>query len=225
MAQQATIVSERPSFSATPFVVGPGIWQIESGYDYARDGGSFKGHVLPNLLLRYGLSDEFELQFAWAGFSRVETGAGSTTGVTDSELGLKIAVTDATATVPVAFFAGLSLPTGESGFTSDSFDPRIGAFWAHRGSLDWFGGVTLTKSGSDYSLDNGVGLSFSFAEDVSGYAEWEVNLPDGGDSTHSLNLGVTWLQNSDLQFDVNGNVGLNSRAIDYGLGVGLAYRF
>ena len=85
--------------------------------------------------------------------------------------------------------------------------------------------MELTRSDGDYRVDNGVGISYPFSASTSGYLEWEVNLPEGSDSTHSANLGVTWLRHNSLQFDVNGSLGLNSRATDYELGVGVAYRF
>lgn len=42
---------------------------------------------------------------------------------------------------------------------------------------------------------------------------------------HDLNYGVTRLLNHKLQVDLNGSIGLNSRASDYALGTGIAYRF
>lgn len=226
-AQQDPLVSERPSFSASPFVLDAGGWQVEGGYLYSNDGNgnTVTEQTLPQGTLRYGLNDEFELQLNWDGFTRRDAGGNSKTGVTDAQIGLKIQLAEDDAKIPVAFFAALSLPVGESGFTSDSFDPKIGAFWRYRGPLEVFGAAEITRSDGDYRLDNGVGFFYPFSGSTSGYLEWEVNIPQGGSSTHSANLGVTWLQHNSLQFDINGSLGLNSRATDYALGAGVAYRF
>lgn len=226
-AQQGPLVSERPSFSASPFVVGGGVWLFEGGYHFSEDrnGRTVTEQTVPQALLRYGLNDEVELQLAWEGFTRREVGGNSSTGVTDALLGVKIQLAEDDAKVPVAFFAGLSLPTGEDGFTSDSFDPLIGAFWRYRGPLEIFGAVEVEYSDGDYNLDNGVGFFIPLSASASGYLEWEMNVPDNGGTRHSANLGVMWQTQASLQFDVNGSVGLNDRATDYGLGMGLAYRF
>ncbi|HSD70150.1 MAG TPA: hypothetical protein VLB07_11390, partial [Woeseiaceae bacterium] len=51
--------TERPSFSASAYVLTTGTWQVETGYQYMNDsdGADFELHTLPLALLRYGISD------------------------------------------------------------------------------------------------------------------------------------------------------------------------
>ena len=217
------INTERPGFSFSPFVLDPGKWQIETGYSYTRDDDAdFTLQTLPQVLLRFGLSDEIELQFGWPGLAWRDVGNSSDSGMTDAALIMKIQLTEDTAATPVAFLAGLSLPIGDSEFSSDSIDPTIGAAWSHS---RFFGTVLITRADGDYDFQNGVGVGFALNNDVSAYAEWQVSLPENGGSGHQLNGGVLWLRQNNMQWDANISLGLNDRVPDFSIGGGFSYRF
>lgn len=224
---QDAIDTHRPGFSASPYVLSPGAWQIETGLSYERDldGAGSTLVTLPSALLRYGATDEMEVLFSWDGLSRSSTGSGTSTGITDASVGIKFQVTDSQASTGVAFFAALSVPIGDAEFSSDKWDPSIGVAWAHSGLLNWGGTAQLTKHGSDYQLDNGVKITFATSADSSAFAEWEANIPDSGAAAHKLNGGYVWRRGLGIQFDVNASVGLNDAAADYILGLGYSYRF
>jgi hypothetical protein len=122
-------------------------------------------------------------------------------------------------------FAGVSLPVGDREFTSDDYDPEFGVFWTHSGSLDWFGTAKLSGSGNKYKLENAVGINLTLAQSTGAYLEYKGSFPEGQGPLHDLNFGVTWLLADELQVDVNGGLGLNSRASDFYVGAGVAYRF
>jgi Putative MetA-pathway of phenol degradation len=215
------ISTDRPSFSASPTVLSPGTWQIETGYLYT-DGDDYNLQTIPQALLRFGLNDEIELQLGWPGLSRFESGGNSVSGMNDATFGVKIRMTDESASTPVAFLAGVSVPIGDDEFSSDSFDPMIGAAWSHS---RYFGMATITYADSDYSFDNGVGARFAVGDRSSAFAEWHMTIPDGGGSIHRLNGGYLWTPQNNLQWDVNASLGLNDRAPDFSLGGGFSYRF
>jgi len=221
------ISTERPSFSSSPLALATGFWQIEAGYQLTRNGGanSLTEHTLPNALLRFGFYQNLELQLNGVGFKQTRTGGVETDGFQDVSLGVKWQINGSDAVVPIGLFAGVSLPVGSSEFTSDDYDPSIGMFWSHSGSLEWFGAVTAKKSGGQYSFDNAVGLSFSLQETTGAFVEFHSSMPEGSGPSHNLNGGITWLLADALQVDIHGAVGLNSRANDYSVGTGIAYRF
>jgi hypothetical protein len=216
------IDTDRPSFSASPFVVSPGVWQIETGYQYTDIGSGTSLHTLPQALLRFGLNDEIELRLSLPGLMRVDFDGGSESGLTDSAFGVKIQLMDDNASTPVAFLAGVSLPTGEDGFTSDSFNPMIGAAWSHSRI---FGTATITRSDGDYSFENGVGVNFTLANASRVFAEWQATFPDGGESQQRLNGGWLWSPQNNMQWDINATLGLNDRTPDFALGGGFSDRF
>jgi hypothetical protein len=221
------INTERPSFSSSPLALATGFWQIEAGYQLSRNGGSnsLTEHTVPNALLRFGFLQNLELQLNGIGFKQTRSGGVETDGFQDVNLGIKWQVTDSDAFVPIGLFAGVSLPVGSSAFSSDDYDPSIGVFWSHSGSLEWFGTAKAQKSGGNYSFDNAVGLSLSLRESTGAFIEFHTSMPEGSGPSHNLNGGITWLLAYALQVDIHGAVGLNSRANDYSVGTGIAYRF
>lgn len=217
------INTERPSFSSSPLALSSGTVQLEVGYQFTD--GVVDVQTLPLALLRVGLVERWELQLSWAGINRVSKNPGSTTGLSDVGVGVKWQRTDAGATVPMALFAGLSLPTGNRAFGSDSVDPTIGIFWTYASALDWFGTATLSESDGDTTLSNGIGISVPISTRTGGFVEYVAQFPDEGGPSHTLNGGITFAPQSNFQWDVNAGVGLNDRAADLFFGAGVAYRF
>ena len=227
-AQDAGPISaERPGFSSSPFVLAPSTIQVESGYQYTRESGNldFDDHTMPLVLFRAGLTEQLELQISWAGYSWTDVGGSSFNGTNDAGVGIKWQVTDAAAAVPVALFAGLSLPVGSDEFSSDEAEPTLGAFWNYSAGLDWFGTVLVSESNDDESLSNAIGISLPIDADKGAYVEYFGNYGGIAGPEHYLNGGLTYVPEDQMQFDVHAGLGLNSRAADLFIGLGLAYRF
>ena len=222
---QEALVSERPSFSASSVTVSDGAWQAEFGFRHIRIDGDANLSVFPEFLLRFGLSDETELQIEWAGYIRQDFGMGSDSGPSDVSIGGKWSLSDAADVTKFAFLASLSIPVGDDQFSTDSYDPRIALAWSHSGGLEWFGTLAARSTDGDTLISNGVGLSFSIDEASGWFIEHEMNIPERGGTLHALNGGWTMLRNPTMQFDVHGSVGLNDRAPDFALGLGMAVRF
>jgi hypothetical protein len=224
---QDRIDTNRPSFSSSPYVLSRGNWQIETGIDYEKSSteSDTTSLTLPSALLRFGLADVVELHVEWGGVTRSRSDGNTTTGITDASIGVKIQVTGDQARTMAAILAELTVPVGDTAFTSDRWDPTIGIAWAHAGSLNWAGTAKITMNDSDYQFDNGVVLSFASSANSSTFVEWEANVPEGGSTIHKLNGGFLWWQGPVIQFDVNGSLGLNDEAADYKLGLGWSYRF
>lgn len=227
-AQDASpIVADRPGFSSSPVTVQSSRLQLESGYQFTHDGGSFDfdDHTLPLLLLRYGLNEQVELQFAWAGHSWTETSNRNTNGFSDASVGVKWRVNDGAATVPVALFASLSLPVGADEYSSDDVDPTIGAFWSYSAKFDWFGTVLVNESDGDVTIGNALGISLPVNDATGAYIEYFGSYAGPGGPSHVLNGGLAYLPRNDLQLDINAGIGLNDRAADLFIGLGIAHRF
>lgn len=225
--QTAPISSERPSYSSSPFTLAPDRWQLELGYQFADEGGSadVTVHTLPLALVRVGLTERLEVQLSWAGYTEVNSRAGDIDGRSDALLGAKWRLTDASERTAIALFAGVSLPTGSSEFSSDDSDPTLGLFWSHPGRLDWFGTVDATFADNADIFHNAVGISLPVSGRVGGFVELLSTFPERGGALHSLLGGVSYLWNNDLQFDLNIGAGLNSRATNFTFGFGVAQRF
>ena len=214
------IDTNRPGFSFSPNVVAPGAWQMETGVGYTRINSNNDSTSLPQAEFRYGIADEVELFISSLGW--VDANSGS--GFLDPAIGAKVSVSDAGATVNMAFVFQLSVPIGGNEVSSDSWDPSLAVVWAMTGGLGLAGTVKIGESDSDYQVDNGLKLPFSINDSQSAFVEWEANLPENGGSSHWLNGGYQWLLDDRMQVDFNAGIGLNDRAGDYRLGVGFSMK-
>ena len=217
---QGDIATNRPSFSFAPSVVAKNNWQGEFGYLWTRNNGGSNTQTLPNATVRYGMSHDTELQLDWVGYSTTNSGGGD--GLTDVIIGVKWRLMEPSAATQLSFLAGLSLPIGGNEVSSDSFDPRIGVAWSH---ASFFGTALINSVDGNYSIDNGIGYGFSVAERQSMFVEHQMSIPESGSTSHQVNVGWAWLQDSDHQWDVHGSVGLNDSAPDYAIGMGYSLRF
>lgn len=223
----APIIAERPGYSSSPTVVARSVFQLEMGYQFLEVDGAqgFDEHAIPLTLMRYGLGNQLELQVSWGGVSAVSVGGQSTSGVNDAGIGLKWQLNDAGASVPMALFAGLSLPVGESGFTSDEVEPTVGLFWSHAASLSWFGTVIVSESNDEEYLGNAVGISLAIDDKRSAYIEYFGEYGRNSGPENYLNGGFSYVPMPAMQIDLHGGFGLNNRSADLFIGAGIAYRF
>ena len=221
------VTAERPGFSSSPVVLAPSTLQLESGYQYTRERGStdVDDHTLPFALVRVGLIERLELQLGWAGYSWRETNGQDLDGAYDANIGLKWQVSDGDASLPLALFAGVTLPTGNRRFGRDGVEPSIGAFWSYSLQLDWFGTALLSEVNDEVLVGNALGANLPVATDVSSYIEYFGIYGASGGPEHYLNGGVAYLPRNDMQLDLYLGAGLNGVAADFFLGFGIAYRF
>ena len=60
------IETDRDAFTPTPRLIGVGRLGIESAYSFVNNRGAKETHSLPELLVRYGLTDRVELRLGWS---------------------------------------------------------------------------------------------------------------------------------------------------------------
>lgn len=220
------ISAERPGFSSSPFALAPSVWQLEGGYQFARnDRADTDVQTVPLALLRYGISDEVELQVSWPGYNWVDTPGRDFEGASDASIGVKIELTGPDAVVPLALYAGASLPVGADRFSSDDVIPTLGLFWSYDPGIALFGTALVASDDGDLSLGNAVGVSLPVSDRTSSFIEYFGLFADGRGAEHYINGGFAYLARHHVQLDLHAGAGLNSRAADLFVGLGIAYRF
>jgi len=122
------LVTDRPDFTESSEVVGHRVIQIESGLTFEQTDDTTRQVTAPQLLVRVGVGQRFELRFAGDGFvsQSVETPAGleRAGGHSDAEFGAKWKFFDQPAVgFDMAVIPFLSLPTA-----SDRTKPTPGAY-------------------------------------------------------------------------------------------------
>jgi hypothetical protein len=199
--------------------------------------------TLGDVLLRYGVTDDLEVQAGWTAFGAVRTRNKITGSITHSA---------STGDVTLALRRNLSHPDG-SGFsaavmpyaTLPSGGATIGAGdWAAglivpvSYSLNDTFGIALTpeidaavdedRRGRHLAFGSVIGLSAALTRSISSALEIEAMRDEdpSGSSTEKLaSLSFAWQPQDDLQFDAGAVARLNKASPDVELYVGITRRF
>lgn len=223
--QADPVDTNRPGFSFTPGIVGKDVWQLETGLGYLRRDGGLRVLSLPNAEIRYGVGNDVELFVSGVSWIDADFGTSDASGFGDLAVGTKIAIGNTGRSTRMALLFLFSAPTGEEGFSSDSWDPSLGFVWSTGGSLPIAGTARITDRDGALQFDNGLKLPFSLNDRQSLFVEWEANIPESGSSTHWLNSGFQWLLSEDTQVDFGVDLGLSDFGDDYRFVAGFSRRF
>jgi hypothetical protein len=232
-AQDAPLVTDRPDFTESSEVVGPKVFQFESGFSYERS-EKVGAITVPSSLARIGLTERSELRLGTDGYFSEGSGTARVNGIADFELGIKVRLFDQDqAGVDVAVIPIVSFPTGADGISSGGVDPTVKFTWARQLPS----GFGLSGNYNVASLSDGdarfaqQALSVSLGHELPilglvGYLEAFGFTPmaRGSGSGWTLDGGVSRQIGGDLQFDIEGGRGLTADAPDWFIGFGFAIR-
>ena len=245
-AEEPALITDRPDQTESAYTVPAGLCQLEAGWGYgelrnADTQTTFQS--FPQALLRIGLNKIFELRLGIPGFEidREDsvTGRSSSRGLADATLGFKTVFVEENGIRPQAAFLGtLIVPSGDSDFSSDRFDPAFRFVFSNtlssRLSLGYNLGVLwLTEPDQAGELDTlslfdwTVALGISATDRVGVFLEaFGVSPIDSGTRTiTSCDAGVTYLLTTRMQLDGSIGAGLSSAAPDWTVGLGISLRF
>jgi hypothetical protein len=153
------INTDRPDFTDAPYSVGKGVTIIENGYTF-RNINDHESQIhqtrrsIPETLLRYGVTDEFELRLKWNGYVISDTHnlfnglRTQTFGTDDLLVAIKYELRQQDVFIPMlTFLTGSTLPSGTNGVSSNTMQPFVNlvAGWGIRrwlyfklsGGVDW----------------------------------------------------------------------------------------
>lgn len=238
------LVTDRPDQTESTATVPPGYVQIETGFTHAqrRQGIDAESDSALETLLRAGLMRDLELRLGMAGYTWAQEdtpdGVARTSGWGDTEMGFKLRLWDERGALPdAALLAGVSLPSGARGFTSDRLDPafrfsfshtlterlslgyNVGAAWTSALEED---GATRASAAFQYTATLGYGVTDRLGAFIEAFGDAPF---DSGAPAHSLDGGFTYLIRDNLQADLAIGAGLSKAADDWFISVGLSYRF
>lgn len=131
------INTDRPDFTDATYSVGKGVTILESGYTfrYVDDHESETRQTrrsIPEVLFRYGLTNEFELRLKWNGYVMANTHdlptglRTQTFGTDDLYLAIKYEVKQQQGWSPMlTFLTGSTIPSGTNGVSSNALQPFV----------------------------------------------------------------------------------------------------
>ncbi|MEP4485173.1 transporter [Marinobacter alexandrii] len=228
------ISADRPGFSTGTYTVKPGNLNVEFGYQYAfnNHGVDTTTQTAPQLDLRLGLSEKWELDVLWDGWNIGDADdQSSESSFADLSIGGKYRLQEAEL-YNLTLLGLVSLPVGSSPSTSDNVDPLAGLLWdfSPADQVSVFGVV----QSSSYKFENdrvydaqlAVGASLSHNQSLSTFVEIYGIWPSESklDEEITLDGGITFLWSKDIQLDINAGIGLNDESDSF-VGFGMAARF
>lgn len=236
-----TISTDRPGIPYGTLIVPTGHLQLETGLP------TFENDPLPgghNLLLstptylRYGVSDDFEVQLASSPWNRRTTTQDgrrhSVSGAGDLQLGGKFALTPGGGGVPAITLIGyVTVPTGNRNFSNGraAYNLNAVASWSLTGNtgLTTMASFTQAPADGDRHANSGtfaVSLSHSFTSRLSAYAEtgWFPGYTNTS-STALAGGGMTYLLTRHVQLDGFFDLGLNHASPTSVFGTGFSILF
>ncbi len=245
-AEDDAIATDRPDFVESSDVVGKGVFQLETSLAHERDkSGGVKTKVRSTpTLLRYGISDAFELRLESDGLLRQTvtggaTGSSKDSGTADASLGLKWHIRDgdeASGQPALAMLAHVDFDSGSKEFRGNGQVPsvRLVAEWELPGDAGF--GV---MPGLAYAKDDATGkrywsgiLAATYSRPLVGplrgfveVAGQELRSKRYGGNIVTFDTGVTYAIDLDTQLDLSVNLGMNRNTPDRAFAVGFSRRF
>lgn len=224
-----TIQTDRPDQTECPFLVPPGLLQMETGLSVESINEAATTVLAPATLLRYGVSDRIEARFAWAFESRGE-GGGTNSGFVPASAGVKIHLADEHGLLPSAAFIGhLQLPglasrEFVSSFVAPSFRFAMQHTLTDRVILGYNLGAEWNGETPEPAFLYTVTAGLSINETIGCYAELYGFAPQHGTADHLANGGFTWLLAPNVMVDCSGGLGLASSPPTSFVAVGFSFR-
>ena len=229
-----SINTDRPDIANGADVVGGGHWQLETGLagDKSRDGRSLS----TPLLLRVGLSEDWELRIDGDGYQRQSGGGASLHGWGDVGLGSKWHWRDGDGLTPSLGVLGhVSFATGSGAFRGQGTRPELDL------AMEWdLGkGYDLSVMPGLYRDSNDAGqhytggvLALSLGKAIDDKTHGFVELAGqqlasnrNGGKLVTLDTGVSYALSNDTQVDAAVFRGLNHASPDWQWTVGFSVRF
>ena len=244
------IETERHDFTQSAVTVGCGVVQIEGGYTYFykdTDEETESAHTTPELLLRFGLSEDIEFRLRWNHAWIFIDEEADRAGAEDLRYSLKLQMTrqPCAGLLPTsALEVRGTAPTGGKAFSTNRAEFSLDYIY------QWELTEGVTIAGSTGYLTNGFGdfgllpdeptnenfnvlsqsavTGLELSESNTIYTEWFGLFSDGLENEFVVsvfNIGVDHYITDDFVLDFRAGVGLSEDSDDFFVGVGGGYRF
>jgi hypothetical protein len=203
---------------------------IEGGYAYVTDssaGTTITEHVVPDMLLRVGVTERIEVRVGWPGVSVVDQGGapgGSSTTTLDPNVGFMLDLWPQHGWLPqTAMLGSVPITLGGNRFAMSSLQPVSSVLYqwhlSDRLSFGGDSGLALYRDDGDHYLQwqQSVDVDYLLTDRLGVFSQWQALADDGSaqDATrHMLSAGVSWLCTDRLQITWRTGLGLNNSAPD-----------
>ena len=232
----------RPGLMERISGIARGRTQLEGGYAFLydeADGVRMAQHAVPDLLLRFGLTDRLEIRLGWPGYVATDYDGPGLDGSSDDTLepnvGFMFDLWPQRGIRPqAAVSAAVPITLEGNPFALDGLQPLAQLLYrwelTDRLALGGTTGMALFDvHGDDFlQLQQTTGLDYLCTVRLGAFGQWEMLVDHGSaddGSQHMLGGGFSYLLTERLQITWQAGLGLNEAAPDFLTDVRFAYRF
>ncbi len=216
--------------------------QLEGGYVFVHDRvdeTTVDQHILPDMLLRIGLTERLELRIGWPGYVSTNyddsLGCATESDTLNPNVGFMLDLFPQEGWRPqTAVLAAVPITLDGNPLTMAGMQPLAEVLYCWYPRERWtVGGSTgfglIEQAGDHYlQLEQVVNVDYLLTPRLGTFMEWAVlvdhaSVDDG--VQHLLSLGTSLLWTDTVQVSWRAGLGLNERAPDFLTGVRVAVRF
>ncbi|QDS99163.1 transporter [Adhaeretor mobilis] len=244
------IETERHDFTQSAVTVGRGIFQIESGYSYFyndAEGEIEDSHTGPEMLLRYGISEDIEVRLRWNYVWQFIDVSPDESGSEDLRYSIKLQMTrqlEESLLPTSALEVRGTAPTGGEAYSTGGVEFGLDYIyqWELTEGVTFAGSTGYAQNGNgDFGLipdlptqenfnvlSQSAVLGMELSATNSMYIEWYGLYSDGLEDeivVSIFNIGIDHYVTDDFVIDFRAGVGLSGDSDDFFTGVGGGYRF
>lgn len=241
------LCADRPGLGSPPCTIDAGHALVElGGVDWTldKDDSAREDQIVAgDLLVRYGIAEDLEVDIGWTAFGRVRTRDRRTgeisrrSGTGDLLLGVKrnFANPDGSG-LSVAAMPFATLPTGGEAIGAGDWGAglivpvsySLGESLALQLAPEIDAAVDSDRRGRHLAYGSVVGIAADLTKSLTSALEFQAMRDEDPAERHTealASLSLAWQPRDDLQFDVGAVAGLNAASPDVELYMGIARRF
>lgn len=226
------ILTTRPSFTDAWLTVPQGSLQVENGATYTDNSDKTRSWILPESLLKVGVTDNTEFRFSVPNYTylRQDDEGKIINNLGDITAGISHHVA-LPKKIDLAIIPFLNIPTGANNISSNALDPQLRMVVAKyltpklvvASQIDarWNTG----KNRAAAVVLNPTGIAYySFTDKLSGFLEYGGFIPTTGKTQQFIQGGALYLLTKRQQVDIRIATGLNRHSSDIVVGFGYSFR-
>lgn len=223
------IQTDRPDQTECPFIVPKNHFQMETGYVFEKDKETVTQNI-PASLLKFGLSDNFELRLIVEEVSYKDDAGTKISGIDPVQVGFKANICKEHGIIPTTSFIGhisipdLSTKDNKTTYYAPAFRFTMQNTLSDRFVLGYNLGAEWDGESAEPVFIYTITTGFSISEKMGCYVEAYGFSPQKNKADHRFDGGLTYLIKKNIQIDASAGAGITENAPDYFWGLGLSFR-
>lgn len=229
----SSIVTDRPSFTASTETIAVGSLQVENGVTWQNDPNGLESVVLPETVLRTGITKSSEIQY-WVPnyiYQQGDQSGQNASNFGDMRVAFKQKLPQLPGKIDAIIFPVLTIPTGANKVSAGSVDPTVNIIVSRsfgRFSLASQLGVIMTfarQNDQKVTLNPTLMASYAIKPNWGVYVEYASFNPIGNNnSVQIIDWGSNVIIGKRHQIDVRMGTGMNRNSPDLFIGAGYSFR-